>query len=52
MALTVAYEGLGVIANADLIFYDTDGETPIRTFDLKDKNGEPADTGVYERVPA
>ena len=35
---------------AQMVFYGNNGE-PIRTFDLKDKLGNPAVKDVYERVP-
>ena len=35
-----------------MIFYAPDGYTPIRTFDLKDANGDATSTNIYERVPA
>lgn len=31
--------------------YDDNGTTPLVTHDLKDQNGNPSDTRVYERVP-
>ncbi len=34
----------------EMIFYDANNQ-PMLTFDLKDKNGNPAHTNVYERVP-
>ncbi len=34
-----------------MIFYDTDGVTPLYTFDLKDDQGQPSSEKVYERVP-
>lgn len=34
-----------------MIFYDTDGTTPLITFDLKDKSGDAAETNIYERNP-
>jgi len=39
-----------VISN-QMIFYDIDGVTPIRTFNLKGKDGTPTEASVYERVP-
>jgi hypothetical protein len=39
------------ILNNQLIIYDDDGVTPIRTFDLKNAAGEPAEQDVYERQP-
>jgi hypothetical protein len=40
-----------IVAN-QMIFYDEDGVTPLRTFDLKDQSGAPSMTSVFERVPA
>lgn len=34
-----------------LIIYDEDGTTVLMRFDLKDKEGIPSETNVYERVP-
>ena len=34
-----------------MTFYDTDGTTPLITFNLKDDAGLPSSTKVYERVP-
>lgn len=34
-----------------MIFYDTDGTTPLFTFDMKDVNGNPAVQNVFERDP-
>jgi len=39
------------VLNNQMIFYDTNGSTPIYTFDLKDTNGNPAETNVMERTP-
>ena len=39
------------ILNNQLIIYDDDGVTPIRTFDLKDSSGNPSEQNVYERQP-
>ena len=36
--------------SAQMIFYGANGQ-PLRTFDLKDKDGNPAVKNVYERVP-
>ena len=44
-------QGRWKILDNQMIFYDSDGVTPIRTFDLKDKSGIPTATNVYERVP-
>lgn len=40
------------ITGNQMIFYDTDGTTPILTFDLLDDSGLPAMENVYERDPA
>lgn len=45
-------QGRWRIVSNQMIFYDSDGSTPLLTFDLKDSDGEPAMEGVYERVPA
>jgi len=34
-----------------IIFYDEDGLTPIKTFNLKDENGQPSATDTWERDP-
>ena len=34
-----------------LILYDDDGTTPIKTYDLFDADGNPSMTEVYDRVP-
>ena len=39
------------IVNNQLIIYDDDGETELIVFDLKDKDGYPTETNVFERVP-
>jgi len=39
------------IINNQLIIYDDDGVTPIRTFNLKDASGNPSEQNVYERQP-
>jgi hypothetical protein len=39
------------IVNNQMIFYDEDGVTPFKTFDLTDTNGDPSMTSVFERVP-
>jgi len=44
-------QGRWKILDNQMIFYDTDGETPIRTFDLKDKAGNAANESIYERIP-
>lgn len=40
------------IVDNQMIFYADDGVTPLRTFDLKDADGVPTMTDVFERVPA
>ena len=44
-------QGRWKIINNQMIFYDTDGVTPIRTFDLKDKGGQPTMIDAFERIP-
>lgn len=39
-----------IVAN-QMIFYDDDGVTPLRTFNLKDQSGAPSMSSVFERVP-
>jgi len=39
------------IKNSQLIYYDTDGVTPIKTFNLFDKAGNPTSENPYKRVP-
>ena len=39
------------IVNNQMIFYDSDGVTPILTFDLKDSDGNPIEAFPKERVP-
>jgi len=39
------------VVNNQMIFYDTDKETPLITFDLKNKQGQPAEKDVFERTP-
>lgn len=34
-----------------IIFYDSDGTTPLYTFDLKDENGDPTMENPLERTP-
>jgi|SRR4030067_1806668 len=34
-----------------LTFYDTDGTTALKTFDLKDSAGSATSTSIFERVP-
>ena len=40
------------ITGNQLVVYDDDGLTPLKTFDLKDSAGQPAMENVYERDPA
>lgn len=35
-----------------LVFYEADGTTVLKKFDLKDSSGNPTTTSVFERVPA
>lgn len=44
-------EGRWRIVNNQLIIYDSDGVTPLYTFDLFDKDGNPTQKDVTERVP-
>lgn len=44
-------EGRWKIYNNQLIIYDDDGVTPIKTFDLLSATGTPTERDVYERVP-
>lgn len=37
------------IAGNQMLFYDTDGSTPIYTFDLKNKAGSPTEIDVFKR---
>ena len=39
------------IENNKLIIYDDDKVTPILVFDLYDKDGNPTEVNVYDRVP-
>lgn len=39
------------IYDNQMILYDIDGITPLCTFDLKDKQGQPTETAPYERIP-
>jgi len=39
------------IENNQLLIFDDDNETIIRRFDLKDKQGNPTETNVYDRIP-
>jgi len=40
------------ITGNQLIFYELDGVTPLKTFNLFDSNGNPTNSNPYERVPA
>jgi len=44
-------KGRWKVVNFQLIFYDEDKVTPLLTFDLKDKNGQPTMASPYERSP-
>lgn len=44
-------EGRWKISDDQMIIYDTDGETPLKVFELFDKEGKPSDKNVYERRP-
>jgi len=44
-------EGRWKIEDNKLTFYGEDGTTPLVTFNLKDAEGNPTETNVYERVP-
>ena len=50
--INLAEQGRWKIVGNQMIFYDSDGVTPLRTFDLKDENGQPTSTNPVERVPA
>jgi hypothetical protein len=39
------------ILSNQFIIYDTNGTTPLYTFNLKDSSGNPTETNVYERDP-
>jgi len=39
------------ITGNQLIFYENDNVTPLRTFNLFDKEGNPTDDDPYERFP-
>jgi hypothetical protein len=39
------------IVDNQMIFYDTNGTTPLYTFDLKDINGMPSNVNIFERDP-
>lgn len=40
------------ITGNQLIYYKADDVTPLRTFDLKDADGNPTNINPYERIPA
>jgi hypothetical protein len=42
-------EGNWKIINNQMIFYDSDGTTPLRTYNLYKEDGTPGDTDTYER---
>ena len=42
-------KGNWAIVGTQMIFYASDGTTPIYTFDLKDKSNAPSDTNVFKR---
>lgn len=44
-------QGRWRIVSNQMIFYDTDGVTPLRVFNLKDINGIPSNVNIFERVP-
>ena len=44
-------EGRWKIVGNQLIIYDSNGTTPLKTFNLKDANGNPTQTNVLERTP-
>jgi len=44
-------QGKWEIKNNQLIFYDDDEVTPIRTFNLYDKDGNPTSDIPYKRIP-
>lgn len=44
-------QGRWKIHNNQMIFYDTNGYTPIRTFNLKNSSGNPTMSDVFERIP-
>jgi hypothetical protein len=39
------------IIGTQLVLYDVDNVTPIKTFDLKDAGGAPSSTSIFERDP-
>ena len=39
------------IFDNQMVFYEDDGVTPLRTFDLFDQNGQPTMTEPFERMP-
>lgn len=44
-------QGRWRIVNEQMVFYDSDGLSPILTFDLKDINGLPSNVNIFERKP-
>ena len=44
-------EGRWKIVNNQMIFYDSDGVTPLKTFNLFDKEGAPTEVEPFERNP-
>jgi hypothetical protein len=53
LAIVKAVEtGRWQILNNTMVFYDTNGTTPLLTFDLLDLAGLPTMDAVYQRVPA
>lgn len=44
-------QGRWKVVGNQMIFYEEDNETPLLTFDLKDKNGQPTMANPYERTP-
>ena len=47
-----ALTGKWEITGNQLIMYDTDGTTPLYTFDLKNAGGTPASVRIFSREPA
>lgn len=45
------FTGRWKIVNNQMIFYDSDGLTPLLTFDLKDQLGDPTVIAAFERLP-
>lgn len=44
-------QGRWRIVSNQMIFYDADGVTPLRVFNLKDINGIPSNVNIFERIP-